>query len=70
MTSSKLNDLAIKAWEKSKYRRARGGKKCRQCFDKWAKKGSESAKEPPIFPVDYKGKCPACGSQLSNFIPF
>lgn len=64
-------EAAEKAWRKAKERNAVAKRQCESCFRKWKATGRKEEERPPLFPADYEGKCPTCGSELSRpIVPF
>ena len=61
-------EAADQAWAESKFKGKAAKRKCPKCFQDWAKKGRKIEEKPPLFPPDYEGNCPVCGSNFS--LPF
>ncbi len=69
MFNFKVWIVADRAWRNSKKKEASVKRKCEDCFRKWRKKGSNPDDKPPLFPVDFKGRCPTCKSELKDVLP-
>jgi len=67
MSNSQVWKIAEKAWADSR-KSSVVKKKCRKCFDAW-RSNDKQGQCPPLFPLDFKGKCPACGGVLDNAAP-
>jgi len=66
-----------KAWEIAKKAEAEhknsgnAKKRCELCFSRWRASGSKEEDKPPVYPADFNGRCPDCGSKLSDsFVSF
>jgi len=63
---NRLWGIAKKAFRASKYKHSFARRRCDFCFAQWRETGAEESKMPPMFPVDYTGRCPSCNGKLSE----